>query len=219
MIRAAMLIVSAVSSGLALGKSAATKEVARRRESAIAEAAEQARTEIRERARSYVADRLWDFAANAAIKLAMIGAVWIVYALGWITGGWFAIVAGVVLVGFLARDIWRIWPSLRLLHTELKRHGWKPKRAIGEIVAANVFDEVVAKAAEQKQNWQARVVLALAGTDRDEIAQDVARAVADIAREVTWDDLKPFMIVSALRFGVLMAIYSAFVWFVIASVN
>ena len=43
----------------------------------------------------------------------------------------------------------------------------------------------------------------------------VATAVADIARETSWDDIRPYVISAILRIGTLALIYSASVWILV----
>ena len=116
---------------------------------------------------------------------------------------------------FMARDLWVNYPAIRLTLTELHRHGWHPKRALTETIAARVFEEVLAEAKALPQSRTGAVMLMLAGEDRSRMHHEVATAVADIARETSWDDIRPFVVSAAIRIGTLALLYSASVWILV----
>jgi hypothetical protein len=209
---------AAVSAGIAAGRTMASREVDKQKEAAIEETAEIARGRIRGEAEAFLKRSFRAFALNVGVKAGTLSAVWIAFAAGWIGPGVFAGMVTLLLMAFLLRDLWVNWPTLRMAVAELHRHGWKPRTAISEIVAAQVFDQVVNEASERKTSLQARLVMALAGTDKAGIEAEVAEAVAGIAREVTWDDIRPYVIAAAVKFAVLLLLYSVFVFLVVHAV-
>ena len=77
------------------------------------------------------------------------------------------------------------------------------------------FEEVLLEAGNQKQTRTGAIMLMLAGEDRSQMHHDVATAVAGVARETSWDDIRPHIISAVLRIGTLALIYSASVWILV----
>jgi hypothetical protein len=121
-----------------------------------------------------------------------------------------------VLAVFLIRDIWVTWPFVRLGVTELSRYGWHPKRALGEVVAGHVFQQVLTEAQSVPASRSSKVMLVLAGQSREGLEHDIATSVAAIARDTSWSDLRPFLISAGIKTGALMIIYSVSVFLLMA---
>lgn len=209
---------AALSTGIAISRNAASREIDKQKASAIAETADIARGRIRGSAQDYLASSFRGFALNIFIKAIVLSTVWIAKAAGWISPEVFGVMIATCLGAFIMRDAWTNWPSVRMAFGELRRHGWKPKTTISEVVAAQVFDEVLAEASVRKTTLSAQLVMALAGTNRAGLEAEVAHAVADIARDVTWDDIRPFIVAAAVKFALLMALYSLFVFLVVHAI-
>jgi hypothetical protein len=112
----------------------------------------------------------------------------------------------------MMRDLWVNYPIIRLTLTELRRHGWHPKRALTETIAARVFEEVLEEANALPQKRTHAIMMMLAGEDRSRMHHEVATAVADVARETSWHDIRPHVVSAAVRIGTLALLYSASVW-------
>ena len=214
---AGLILSGIIGSGLALGRGVASREIEKRKTEAIAAAVESARVEIRERAQTYLSEQFLSFAFNTAVKGGVLLAIWAAFRLGVIGPSVFAWAIGVALTVFVLRDVWRTFPTARLLVVELRRNNWNPKRALSEVVAANVFETVVERAGQTKINLTGRVTLMLAGKTPGGLAREVATAVADVARSITWKELTPFIWSAAIRFAVLGLVYAGFVWLVLAA--
>ncbi len=212
MLRGVLLAVSAIATGVAAGRAYLSGEVERAKHSAIEAAAEEARAQIRERGAAYLARGFRKFAWVTALKAALLVAVWGAHFAGAISDNAYGPVLSVMLALFVVRDTWVTFPTVRLGLSELRRHGWRPRLALGETVAATVFDEVLNEASARERNWRDNLVMRLAGRKHDDVSHEIAEAVASIARETTWKDLKPFLSSAALRGSVLIALYSALVW-------
>lgn len=212
MLRGVLLAVSAIATGVAAGRAYLSGEVERRKHSAIEAAAEEARARIREQGEAYLARGFRKFARVTALKAVLLVAVWGAHFAGWIPSPAYAVTMSAMLAVFVLRDIWVAFPTVRLGLAELRRHGWKPRVALGETVAASVFDEVLSEASARERTWRDNLVMGLAGRKHDEVLHEIAEAVAGIARETTWQDLKPFLFSAVLRAGILMVLYSALVW-------
>ena len=213
---APLAIVAAVTAGLVAGRRLLGREVSARKNKAIEDAAAETRARIRLHAGDVVMSGFRRFAIVTAIKLTVLVSLWGAHRGGLIDQTIFAACVGVALVLFLLRDIRVTFPLVRLCVTELRRHGWKPKLALSEAVAARVFSEVLTEAAAQEQSRANQLVLMLAGENREQMHREIAEAVADVARQTSWDDIRPFIVSAAVRFGLLATLYSACVWWLLA---
>ncbi|GGB62288.1 hypothetical protein [Henriciella pelagia] len=212
MLRAAFLLVSALTTGVTLGRKAIDSAVKRKKQSLIEQAAQDARQRIRGHAEIYLRDSITQFVQSVFIKALLLIAAWFFYRIGLYPHPVFSGIVLVLLALFLVRDAIVFFPTGRLIVVKLHDHGWRPKKAIGETIAARVFEQVLDEAGEIKTGRATHIMLALAGHKMDDLTQDVARKVSEIARETSWHDLRPFMLAAAGKFLTLSALYSAFVF-------
>ncbi len=210
--RVPLMILSALGAGLVAGRKLLGKEITGRKNKAIESAVQEARHRIRADTMMFVARSFRTFAIATGIKLAILCWLWGLHHFAGMPRPVFATLMVITLAIFMMRDMWVNYPAVKLTLTELHRHGWHPKRALTETIAARVFEEVLAEAGNQKQTRTGAIMLMLAGEDRSRMHHDVAKAVADIARETSWDDIRPHIISAAIRIGTLALIYSASVW-------
>jgi len=212
MLRGVLLAVSALVSGAAAGRAYLSGQVEQRKYSAIEAAAQEARARIRERGETYLADRFRAFARVTALKAALLVAVWGAQLAGWLPERVYVVALSVMLAVFVLRDAWAGLPTARRVVAQLRRHGWRPRVALGETIAAQVFDEVLSEADGREQGWRDGLVMRLAGRKRGEVSREIAQEVSAIARETTWDDLRPFAHSALVRGAILLALYTALVW-------
>lgn len=209
---APFVILSAVAAGLLAGRKALGREIHGRKNKAIEAAAVETRHRIRADALMFVTRSFRNFAVATAIKLSVLSSIWAAHHFGLIGRPVFLGLASAALVLFLMRDVWVNFPVARVGLAELRRHGWHPKRALTGSIAARVFAEVLAGANAQPQSRTSNVMLALAGENRDRMHEEIATAVAEVARQTSWDDIRPYVLSAAIRMGALALLYSASVW-------
>jgi hypothetical protein len=181
--RVPLMILSALGAGLVAGRKLLGKEISGRKSKAIESAVQEARHRIRADTMLFVTRSFRTFAIATGIKLAILCWLWGLHHFAGMPRPIFATLTVITLAVFMIRDLWINYPAIRLTLTELHRHGWHPKRALTETIAARVFEEVLAEAGNQKQTRTGAIMLMLAGEDRSQMHHDVATAVADIARE------------------------------------
>lgn len=210
--RSIFLIASAVGAGLAFGRRYLEKGVSSQKSQAIEAAAIETRRRIKRHADEFLKNSFRAFATASAIKLTILCALWGVAHFGLLERPYFVWSVTLVLALFLVRDIWISWPFVRLGVTELSRYGWRPKRALSEVVAGHVFQQVLLEAQSVPTKRTTRIMLMLAGQSREGLEQEIASSVAAIARNTTWSDLRPFLISAGIKTGALMALYSVSVF-------
>ena len=210
--RGPFAILSVVAAGLFAGRKMLGKQIEGKKTKAIESAVQEARHRIRANTIVFVARSYRRFAIATGIKLAILVWIWSLHHFAGMPDGVFAGMMVLVLAIFMLRDLWVNFPILRLTLTELHRHGWHPKRALTETIAARVFEEVLAEANALPQKRTHAIMMMLAGHERTQMHHDVATAVADVARETSWHDILPYVRSAAVRIGTLALLYSASVW-------
>lgn len=215
MLRAAFLVVSALTTGVTLGRKAISGAVNKKKQALIHQAALEARHRIREHAEDYLRESITGFVKAVFVKATLLILTWLGYRFGLYSHGVLSGAVILLIAVFLIRDIIVIFPTLKLVATKLHEHGWRPRTTIGEVIAATVFEQVLAEAESRETGRTTRIMLALAGHKEDEMTREVAREVADIARQTSWQDLRPFLLAAAGKFLTLSVLYSAFVFILV----
>lgn len=215
MLRATFLLVSALTTGVTLGRRAITGAVNRKKQSIIHQAAEEARAQLRGHAEAYLRDSITRFVQSVFIKALLLILAWLGYRLGLYPHLVFSVTVIVLIAAYLVRDAIVFFPTLRLIVAKVREYGWRPRKAVGEVVAARVFEQVLDEAEDFQTGRTTRIVLALAGHKMDQLTQEIAREVANIARDTSWQDLRPFMLAAAGKFITLSGLYSVFVFILV----
>lgn len=209
MLRAALIAVSAFTAGRELLKG----EIDKRKESAIESAITEARERLDASTEDVIARMMRSFLIGLAIKASILAVLYSAHFTGLLTDTWFFWLATIALTAYLARDIYRALPWARPALEHIRAHGWHPKRALTEFIAASVFEETLEKAelqlAEKSSN---KIWLMISGHRADDISTDIASAVSEVARETSWDQIKPRVYVALGQFAVMTLLYSAYVF-------
>ena len=213
--RGPLAILSVLAAGVFAGRKMLGRQIDSRKNKAIESAVQEARHRIRADTMLFVSRSIRNFLIATSIKLAILVWIWGLHHFAGMPRPVFAGMIAVMLVLFMLRDLRVNYPAIRLTLTELYRHGWHPKRALTETIAARVFEEVLNEASAQPKTRTGALMLMLAGHDRDQMHHDVATAVAEVARQTSWQDIRPYVLSAALRIGTLALLYSASVWILI----
>ena len=214
--RSFLLVASAVGAGLAFGRRYLERGVSAQKNKVIETAAVETRRQIKRHADDFLKKSFRSFAIATAIKLLILATLWGLFHGGVIERPYFIWGVTGILAAFLVRDIWVTWPVVRLGIVELSRYGWHPKRALGEVVAGHVFQQVLTEAQSAPSTRSSKVMLVLAGQSREGIEHDIATSVAATARDTSWSDLRPFLVSAAIKTAALMIIYSVSVFLLMA---
>lgn len=213
--RSAILFVSALAAGLSYGRKYLSDRVDERKNVTIEDAIVKTRKRIRDRADEYIRASFREFAKTIAVKAAVIAGIWALSWVGFIDARGLLVFVYVALSLFIVRDLYVIWPTARMIIYELRANGWQPRRAIGEVISAHVFEQVLLEAKALPQSQSNRFIIWLAGRDQSQMHEDIAAAVATVAKEQSWADLKPYLLMAAERFGALAGMYSLLLWLVL----
>ncbi|MEM1191955.1 MAG: hypothetical protein AAGH42_01025 [Pseudomonadota bacterium] len=209
MIRIALLAASLIGAGYSAGRKMLAEKVEAQKSSIIEEASAMALDRLDREVAALVTRNLRDLLVNVVVKLSLVGLAFAAFQAALITAPVFAALAGCLLGLFLIRDVWRLAPAVRAGVRHLRMSGWQPRKAVTNYVSGLVFDQALQEISLQSADRKTRAMLRLAGTSHNKITVEIAEAVADIASAVSFDKIKPRVIIAALRAGVILALYSA----------
>ena len=207
--RTLALAVGAVAAGLSAGRSLLSEHIETRKRNEVETATEIVRERIRAETSVYIARNLKFFFRRMAIKAAILGATASALLFFHSTPGLGTLVTLGVLAAFLVWDGVTLFPTLRLVLSRLSRAGYSPRRALGEVVAANVFTQVLQESESSTISRRHAVLLALAGTSESRLKTEIAQAVSEVAAETSWHDLRPFMLLAASKVAAVFMLYAA----------
>lgn len=205
-------IAAGVSASAVAVRKALGREVDRRTDKAIEDAALQARERIREQAHLFFSDGFVRFFWTTLAKASVVLTIAAVFLFGLVSENWSALALAIMFVVFSSYDIWRAFPTVKFLAKELRKHGWRPKTILSEMISAQVFEQVLDEASQTEIKRSESILLMLAGRKRDDLVQRLAKAVAEIAAETSWQDIRPMVMGFAVRSGILFLLYSSLAW-------
>lgn len=209
MLRAALLAVSAFTAGRELLKG----EVDKRKQTAIEAAIEATRERLDASTDDVIGRMMRSFLVGLAIKSGILATLYAAHLIGWLSDTPFFWTATIALTIYLARDIYRALPWARPAFEHIRKYGWHPKRALTEFIAAHVFEETLASAeAQLTEKSSNKLWLMLSGHKVEDLSTEVAGAVAHVARETSWEQIRPRVYVAIAQFGVMSLLYSAYVF-------
>lgn len=218
-LRGLAIAATAIAAGIGAGRTYLRTRVEAQKESTVQAALADAREEVKAKADAYISTSLAMFWRRIVVKAGLLallaGGLWALGAPGHVTG--WSVAA--ILASFLFWDAIVAAPTVRIIASSLKRSGYKPRAALGSAVAAHVFAGVMARSADQPVKRTQTLLLVAAGTSADSFKSEVAEAVSTLAGEASWRDLRPFLRLAATKAGIILALYSAFVWGVLFIAN
>jgi len=201
--------------GVGAGRAYANSRVEKAKRSAIDSALDQARCQVKSHAEIYSTNSVKTFLFRLSLKAAILGVLTVALLLvsplepfkGW------AIIA--CLGAFLIWDTVTVMPTLRVLASHLRVSGFCPRAALGSAVAAHVFAGVLEQSEDLSLTRTQTLMLVAAGTNEKRFKSEVAEAVATLAGEASWQDLRPFLALAALKIISLLTVYSLYVWLIL----
>ena len=135
MLRAALLVVSALTTGVTVGRKAISGAINKKKKSIIEQAAKDARHRIRGHAEEYLRESIATFVTTVFVKAMMLMAAWLGYRLDLYNHTIFSIAVIVLIVIFLIRDVIVTFPSARFFGGSAGGALWPPRRGADSIGA------------------------------------------------------------------------------------
>ena len=206
------VLASAVAGAVVVGRKLIAQHVDRSTQMAIDQAGDIARAQIKTEAQHLAHQHLKALGFASAIKAILVAIVWVASIFSVIPQTWFRPLLLCLLGGFLIRDALVVLPVARLFALELKKHKWSARIALGEIVAAKAFEEVLVRAKDAPITSAQHLAMKLAGREREAVIQHIAQEVSHIARDTSWADVKPILLTTLVSTLLIISAYSFFVF-------
>lgn len=206
------MVATAVAVGVSAGRAFLQTRVESTKINLIDSAFAEARRELKKKAQVYIARSLKTFALRLVLKAVIIGLVLAGILIAKPQTEVSLAVLAALLAAFLIWDIVTAFPTVRILATRLRSTRFSLREALASAVATNVFASVLDQADERKATRSEALLLAAAGTTESRFKTDIADAVAKLAAEASWDDLKPFLMLSVVKAASVLSLYSLYLW-------
>ena len=215
MIRIVVAAVTALAGAVTIGRKVADKSVEKRLETEIDLAKASALVELDQSMEDIVKKRLAAMATSLLAKAGLIAIPFLAYAGALISPEMFKISAFALIAGFVGYDAATNWPELSRAVRFLRQYRLNAKRALREYVAETAFERAYAQAMKQLRGGRASPVIAVSSYSMHGISEEVAKAVSQLAAEVSYERAKPRAIFAAMRAGAMLALYAAFIALVV----
>ena len=209
------LALGAVVGAAVLGRKAIDKTIERRMSAATEEAVRLAEEELDRSVQSVMHERIGVFLRTMAWKFLLLGLVCAGYGLGLLTpsGLRFGVVA--LGLGYLAYDLTSALPKVLPALRYARSHRFSPRTMVTNAVAASAFDRAYETAARKLGEKDGKRWIALSSFNPHDLSNEIAEAVAEVARGVSYDQVKPRALLFVALTTVLSLCYTGLAWLVI----
>ena len=214
-VRIVLLAAAAIGGGALFGRRAVDRQVERQLPAEIAAAQATAIAELNKQLRQVIAERLIAFGISLAVKAGLIGGVYLLFLNGHIAESGLHILAGFLIAVFLFRDAAKTLPFILPAWRIVRANHWNPRRAFKEFIAGIAFERAYAEAMVAMETGPNRVWLAFSKYSAHSISSDVASAVADVARQTSFERVKWRAVLAACLASLMFGIYVAFILLVL----
>ena len=210
MIRTVILAVSALGSAVAFGRKYVDKSIEKKLGEEIEAAKLLAVEQLDREIDDVVRHRLGNMALSLLTKAGLVAAAYLIFSAGLIADNVFRGAVVALIIAFMAYDWWRVGPHVPTILKLCRGYQFNGKRALKEYVATVTFDRAYEQTMERLETGKTRQLVAISNYSAGDLSEKVALAVSQVAAEVSFDRVKPRVIVGALRAGLLLVSYAAF---------
>lgn len=208
----AAIAAATVGGGLFLSRRVLDKEIKRRVSVEIEAARIEAEEEVDKRVGEIIRENLRAFAISLAIKASLVSVAYFAHLFGVIGPTAMTVIITLLVAAFFIRDVIItapfIAPALRHAH----RHGWRLRFALRELIAGVLFEQAYARALLETTKGKSRFFIALSTYSRESISAEVAEAVADVARKMSFKRMRARAATASSLALAMMAAYSGFIY-------
>jgi len=210
MIGRLIILAATVGGGLFLGRKKINAEIEKKLPGEIEAARELAIAELDRKAGEIIGERLLAFVLSLLIKAGLIGAVYWFFAVGYLSASGLKVAGAVLIVGFIARDIFNLAPIALQAFRLLKDAHWNVRLALTELIADVTFKRAYVQAMVQTGQGPQSSFLKFSRYTPEGIATEIATAVAEVARKTTFDLVKVRAIIAIVTAAAMLSAYWAF---------
>lgn len=208
----AAIAAATVGGGLFLSRRALDKEIKRRVSAEIEAARIEAEDEVDKRVVEIISEKLREFAISLAIKAGLVSLVFFAHLFGLIGPTTMTVMISLFVAGFFIRDVIVTAPFIAPAMRHAHRHGWRLRLALRELIAGVLFEQAYARALLETTKGPSRIFIALSTYSRESISAEVAEAVADVARKMSFKRMRARAITASSLALAMMLSYSGFIY-------
>lgn len=206
-IRIVLLAATAVG-GVIASRRALNRKIEERLPTEIETATAAASAEIDRKIDDVARERLTALGLALLIKAGVVGAIYLLYAAGHLSVTGLRIAVGGALAAFLVRDLVKVAPVVQTGFSHVRRHRWSVRRALSEFVASVVFERAYEEAHAKTESPENKFWLGLSKYSAHDISNEVAEAVAEVARSTSFERIRARAFLAGGAATVMMALYS-----------
>lgn len=215
MIRALLLAASAIGGAVALGRKYVDKSIDKKLDGEIETAKALAIEQLDREIHDVVGHRVGAIAFSLLVKAGLVATVFIVYSGGYISETIFRGGVLALITAYIGYDFFRHWPHVPTAIKLFRNYRFDAKRALKEYVVTVAFDRAYEETMKRLSTGNTRHIVAVSNYSANDLSEQVAVAVSEVAGEVSFDRVKARVAVGAARAGVMMASYMAFIALVV----
>lgn len=208
---------AAIGGGAILGRRAINKRIEENLPAEIEAARKQAIGELDKEIGQVISEKLSFFAVNMAVKAALVGAVYLFFASGYLSAAGLRILISILILAFVARDAVKTLPFVIPAWKHVSQHQWRFRQAFVEFVAGVAFERAYIRAMVAMETEPNRLWIALSKYTKQSISEEVGAAVANVARSISVEHAKKRAIIAAVLAVLMFIAYALFFWLTVGA--
>lgn len=201
---------AALGGGALLSRSAINKRIEKRMPVEIETARAIAVAELEKQIGQVISERLLNFTLSLTIKAGLIGISYLLYAGGHLSLWGLKSVVAFLIAVFIVRDAVKTLPFVAPAYKIVRRHRWSPRAALIEFVAGVAFERAYAETMIAMETGPNKLWIALSKYSAHSLSENVAEAVADVARSTNFENAKKRALLASFLALFMFAAYISF---------
>lgn len=210
MIGRLIILAATVGGGLFLGRKKINAEIEKKLPEEIERARIRAIEELDRQTDDIIGERLLSFIISLVIKAGLIGSVYWLYLIGYLSSEGLRLVSGVFISAFIVRDTLKISPLVLPAFKLLKDAGWNIRFALIEFIASLAFERAHDEAMRLTGKGRQHGLLRLSRYSPEGVSSEIAQAVADVTRHTAFNLIRIRVIIATVTAAAMIGAYWSF---------
>lgn len=212
MLRAIIVAISAIGGAISVGRKFADKSLEKRIGAEVDAAKDRAIAELDREIDLRVDGHLRRYGLTLLIKAGLVAVVYLFHASGVLTGAHFRWAIGGLIFLFIVYDLFRMLPQFPIWLSLVRDYGFNLKEAVKDYVATVAFERAYHETnKELNASRRAQALIAVSTYSARRVSDEVATAVAEVVAGVSFDRLKPRVMLGLLKILGMVILYMGFV--------
>ncbi len=210
MLRIIILAATAIG-GVIAGRQALNRTIEKRLPTEIETAEARAIDDLNRNINDFAREKLTIFALALLIKIGLVSAVYYLFAAGHLSAQGLRIAGGVLVAGFVVRDIIKNLPLISPAFDHIRRHQWSIRRALTEFVAGVAFERAYRETRIRTNVGANKFWISLSKYSVHGISTEIASAVSEVARAVSFPRIRSRALLAGAAGASMFGVYVFFV--------